>query len=110
MKTSPYFFVYKKEAILLLNIYLPPLHLSQESQGRSCLIIQSQIDNLLKLEEEMMRAKEKFNVHQNWIKCWFDKKSKRNKCFSVGDLVLKWDKSHEEKGNNPKFQSLWIGP
>jgi len=28
----------------------------------------------------------------------------------VGDLVLKWDKSHEEKGKHTKFQSLWIKP
>jgi hypothetical protein len=28
----------------------------------------------------------------------------------VGDLVLKWDKPHEEKGKHSKFQKLWLGP
>ena len=28
----------------------------------------------------------------------------------MGDLVLKWDKVHEEKGDHTKFQKLWLGP
>jgi hypothetical protein len=24
-------------------------------------------------------------------------------------LVLKWDKSHEDKGKHSKFQQLWLG-
>lgn len=30
--------------------------------------------------------------------------------FSVGYLVLKWDKSHDEKGKHTKFHSLCIIP
>lgn len=30
--------------------------------------------------------------------------------FSVGDLVLKWEKSDKEKGQLTKLQPLWIGP
>jgi hypothetical protein len=30
--------------------------------------------------------------------------------FQIGDLVLKWDKAHEEKGKHTKFQHLWLGP
>ena len=29
--------------------------------------------------------------------------------FDVGDLVLKWDNPHAEKGKHTKFQHLWIG-
>jgi hypothetical protein len=32
------------------------------------------------------------------------------KDFQIGDLVLKWDKAHEEKGKHTKFQHLWLGP
>ena len=28
----------------------------------------------------------------------------------IGDLVLKWDKAHEEKGKHTKFQKIWLGP
>ena len=28
----------------------------------------------------------------------------------MGDLVLKWDKVHEEKGKHTKFQIMWLGP
>ena len=28
----------------------------------------------------------------------------------MGDLVLKWDHPHDEKGKHMKFQQLWVGP
>jgi len=56
-----------------------------------------------------MKAKEKFILHKNRIKRWFDKKSTGKASFNVGELVLKWDKPHEDKGKHMKFQSLWIG-
>ena len=31
------------------------------------------------------------------------------KKIEIGDLVLKWDKAHEEKGKHTKFQRLWLG-
>lgn len=32
------------------------------------------------------------------------------KDFQIGDLVLKWDKTHEEEGKHSKFQRMWLGP
>ena len=32
------------------------------------------------------------------------------KNFQMGDLVLKWDKAHEDKGKHTKFQKMWLGP
>jgi hypothetical protein len=32
------------------------------------------------------------------------------KYFQVVDLVLKWDKPHEDKGKHSKFKQLWLGP
>lgn len=52
--------------------------------------------------------KEKFSIHNSDIKRSFDKNFAGNKDFNVGDLVLKWDKTHENKGKHTKFQSLWI--
>ena len=43
------------------------------------------------------------------MKIWFDKHKSRKKEFEVGDLVLKWDHPHDEKGKHTKFQQLWIG-
>ena len=28
----------------------------------------------------------------------------------MGDMVLKWDHPHDEKGKHTKFQQLWVGP
>jgi len=58
------------------------------------------MDTLHKLWEERMKAKEKFTLHQNHIKRWFNKKSAWNANFDVGDLVMKWDKPHEDKGKH----------
>jgi len=43
------------------------------------------------------------------MKKTFDKNSKK-KYFHLGDLVLKWDVRNIDKGNNVKFDNLWIGP
>ena len=87
--TYPYFLVYGKESILPPNIYLPSLYLAQSSHGRSSNFLPNRIDALLKLKEERDKAKEKFYVHQQRIKRWFDKHVARDKHFHVGDLVLK---------------------
>jgi hypothetical protein len=64
----------------------------------------------LNLQENHGKAKHKFETHQQTIKHCFDKKSVGEKDFQVGDLVLKWDKPHEDKGKHSKFQQLWLGP
>eukprot|EP00253_Pinus_taeda_P025193 PITA_25193 len=110
INTSPYFLVCRKEAILPPNLYLRALRLAQESEGTPFPYIQSWIDILLKLEEERFKTKEKFAIHQAWIKRWFDGKSVGSHKFEIGDLVLKWGWAHEDKGKHAKFQVLWIGP
>jgi len=44
------------------------------------------------------------------VKHWFDSIYSSNRNIEVGDLVLKWDKAHEDKGEHSKFYRLWIGP
>ena len=44
------------------------------------------------------------------MKHWFDHRKSANRDLEVGDLVLKWDKEHEDKGKHTKFQCLWLGP
>ena len=44
------------------------------------------------------------------VKRWFNKHKAGNKEFEVGDLVLKWDHPHNEKGKHTKFHLLWVGP
>ena len=79
--TSPYFLVYGKEAILPPNIYLPSLQLVQSSRGRSSNFLQTRIDTLVKLKEERIKEKEKFHMHQQQIKRWFDKHVADDKQF-----------------------------
>ena len=107
---SPYTLVYGKEAILPPNIMLPSSIIAQESRGTDNEILQIRIYNLLKAEESRFRAKEHFKQQQKVVKRWVDKHKARIKEFEVGDLVLKWDHPHDEKGKHTKFQQLWVGP
>ena len=43
------------------------------------------------------------------MKVLFDKKA-RDRSLHLGDLVLRWDVSREDKGNHGKFDPLWFGP
>ena len=72
--------------------------------------MQIQIYNLLKSKESRFKSKERFKHQQEIVKRWFEKHKARNKEFKVGDLVLKWDHLHDEKGKHMKFQQLWVGP
>ena len=107
---SPYTLVYGKEAILPPNIMLPSSILAQESSGSENEVLQMRICNLLKAEEARSKARERFKQQQELVKRWFDKHKAGTKYFEVGDLVLKWDHPHDEKGKHTKFQQLWVGP
>lgn len=41
-------------------------------------------------------------------KRWFDHNT-QVKSFKIDDLVLLWDKAHEDKGKHTKFDRLWLG-
>ena len=110
LRTSPYFLVYGKEAILSPNIYLPLLQLAQSSCGWFSNFLQTRINSLLKLKEERNKENENFHIHQQRIKRCFDKHVVWDKHFQVGDLVLKWDKASESRDKHSKFQKLWLGP
>ena len=52
---------------------------------------------------------EKAQTFQDKVKKVFDRKTKLGD-FQQGDLVLKWDSRHEDKGKHGKFENLWKGP
>jgi hypothetical protein len=107
---SPFFLIYGREVILPPHVLLPSLQLSQKVQEEDCPPLESRINSLLKLEEVRAQAKQKLDQHQLIVKNWFDSNSIFDRNFEVGDLVLKWDKPHEGKGEHTKFQNLWLGP
>ena len=72
--------------------------------------MEKRINILIKLAEEREKSKQHFEKHQQIVKSWFDQASVSNTYLQVGDLVLKWDKSHEDKGEHAKFQRLRLGP
>ena len=89
---------------------LPSSIIAQESRGSDNEVLQMRIYNLLKAKESRFKARERFKQQQEVIKSWFDKHKAGTKDFEVGNLVLKWDHPHDEKGKHMKFQQLWVGP
>ena len=82
---------------------LPSSMISQESRGSDDEVLQIRIYNLLKAEEARSKSREHFKQQKEVIKRWFDKNKAGTKDFEVGDLVLKWDHPHDEKGKHTKF-------
>ena len=83
---------------------LPSSRLAQESIGTDNEILHNRIYNLVKAEESRSKAREWFKHQQEVVKRWFDKHKTGKKEFEVGDLVLKWDHPHDEKGKHTEFQ------
>eukprot|EP00253_Pinus_taeda_P009215 PITA_09215 len=102
--------IYGKEAILPTNLILPSLAVVQFIEENPSSSLQLRHDQILKLEEEREKAKIIHAKHQQIIKTSFDSISFGSKQFQVGDLVLKWDKAHEDKGKHTKFQKMLLGP
>ena len=48
--------------------------------------------------------------HQQLIKTSYDSNTVKTKQFEIGDLVLKWDKVHEDKGKHTEFQKTLAWP
>ena len=63
---------------------------------------------MLKLEEDRERSKNKLYQHQQLVKKWFDEKYSSERGFSVGDLVLRWDKQHKDNKEYTKFQCFGL--
>ena len=102
--------VYRKEVLLPTNVVIPSLSLVQFIDETPTFSLQFKQGQILKLEEEREKAKQTHAHHQQIIKASFDSIYVTLKNFQIGDLVLKWDKAHEEKGKHTKFQKLWLGP
>lgn len=101
--TSPYYLVYGREAILPPDIAFPSLYLVQSIEEKLVSSLQLRLSQLFKLEEGRNKEKQIYAKHKNTIKSCFDSNSTRNKVFEVCDLVLKWDKAHEEKAKHTNF-------
>ena len=65
---------------------------------------------IFKLEEQREQAKKTYAHHQALIKSSLDSSIMTINFFQMGDIVLKWDKAHEEKDKHMKFQKMWLGP
>eukprot|EP00253_Pinus_taeda_P024297 PITA_24297 len=108
--TSPFNLLYGKEAVIPAKLVLPSLALVQFIEENPSSSIQLRHDQILKLEEEREKARITHAKHQKIIKSSFDTTSTGSKHLQVGDLVLKWDKAHEDKGKHTKFQKMWLRP
>eukprot|EP00253_Pinus_taeda_P018126 PITA_18126 len=108
--SSHFALVYEKEVVLHTKIAIPSLALVQLIDENSSSSLQARQFQILKLEEEIEKDKVTHFHHKKLLKASFGTTSASHKTFEIGDLVLKWDKAHGEKGKHTKFQRLWLGP
>eukprot|EP00253_Pinus_taeda_P001782 PITA_01782 len=102
--TSPFNLVYGKEVVLPTHLAIPSLALVQFIDETPTSSLQLRQLHILKLEEQREQAKITHAHHQALIKASFDSSMVSKKDFQIGDLVLKWDKAHEEKEKHSKCQ------
>ena len=71
--------------------------------------IQRRINQLVEVQKIREQVVDKAHIFQDRVKRNFDRKAKPYD-FQQGDLVLKWDAQHEDKGKHGKFDHLLKGP
>lgn len=106
INTSPFNLVYGKEVVLPTHLAIPSLSLVQYIDEVPTSSLQLRQKEIIKLEEQREQAKKTHAHHQELIKSSFDSNIMTKIFFQMGDLVLKWDKAHEEKGKHTKFQKM----
>ena len=92
------------------NITIPSFSLVKFIDENPSSSLQLRQDQILKMEEQREKSKAIHAHYQQIVKTSFDTSSTNSNFFEIGDLVLKWDKAHEEKCKHTKFQRLWLGP
>eukprot|EP00253_Pinus_taeda_P023220 PITA_23220 len=105
---SPFKLVYGTEAVFPIQLTLPVAKFLKQEQNREE-DIAKRICDLAEVHQIWDQLVEKSAANQKRIKKAFDRKENTDN-FQVGDLVLKWDALKEKKGNNGKFDALWMGP
>eukprot|EP00253_Pinus_taeda_P022666 PITA_22666 len=108
--TSPFNLVYGKEVVLPTHLTIPSLALVQFIDETPTSSLQLKKLQIFKLEEQREQAKITHAHHQALVKASFNSNMVSKNDFQIGDLILKWDKTHEEKGKHSKFQRMWFGP
>ena len=106
ISTSPFNLVYGKEVVLLTHLAIPSLSLVQYIDDVATSSLQLRQMEIIKLEEQREQARKMHAHHQALVKSSFDSNIMTRKDFQMGDLILKWDKAHEEKGKHTKFQRM----
>eukprot|EP00253_Pinus_taeda_P004249 PITA_04249 len=108
--TSPFNLVNGKEVVISTHLVIPSLSLVQYIDEVPTSSLQLRQMEIIKLEQQRKQAKRTHAHHQALLKSSFASNTTTRKDFQMGDLVLKWDKAHEEKGKHTKFQRMWLGP
>ena len=106
--TSPFQLVYGTDVVFPTSLAMPVMKYIQEDESEPN-PTQRRINQLVEIHQIREGLCDKAQKYRDKVKQVFDKRAKAN-CFSLGDLVLKWDSMHEDKGKHGKFDELWKGP
>ena len=102
--------VYGMEAVLLIEVEIPSLHVIMETKLSEAEWVQNKFDQLNLIEENRMTALCHGQLYQKRMKKYFDKKVKPRE-FREGDLVLRKIMSFktDSKGKwTPNFEGPYV--
>jgi hypothetical protein len=102
---SPYQLVYGTDAVFPTSLGVPVMKLLQEVQVEPN-DTQRRINQMIQLQQSREEVYNKTQVIQESIKKIYDRRTKEDD-FELGNSVLKWDSSNEDKGKHGMFYSLW---
>jgi hypothetical protein len=108
LNTSPFQLVYGTEVVFPTQLALSVAKFFQDLKGEPDHMVR-RIHQMVEVQQIREQVMNRAYSHQQKIKQTFDRKS-REKDFELGDLVLKWDASRQDRGKHNKFDALWIGP
>lgn len=106
--TSPFQLVYGTDSKFRTHLGMSVMKYIQEE---NCELnpTQRKINQQIELHEVREALCDKVQSYLEKMKQVFDKRVKEDD-FKLGDLVLKWNARHEDKGKHGKFDNLWKGP
>ncbi|XP_074293497.1 uncharacterized protein LOC141620557 [Silene latifolia] len=106
---TPYYLVYRMEAIHPIELEVPSLTILLERQVPEADWIQARYDSLVLLDERRLNALYQVRLYQKRIERAFNKKVKPRK-IKEGDLMLKSVRALLPIDTWGKFKPNWAGP
>ena len=95
---SPFQLIYGIDVVFPINLALPMMKLMQDTE-EELNDLTRRMNQLIEVQQTREKVDKKFQEYQDKMKVIFDRREKQRD-FTLGDVVLKWDSRREYLGKN----------